>query len=226
MIKFIPSVLTLANLLCGFAAIALADPWYSMLLIVTGAILDSVDGLVARALHAESEFGKQADSLADLVTFGVAPALLIFQMLFANPLWISLSVAALIPLGAAIRLATFNTDTRQKTSFRGLPTPAAGLFLAPLPWLEYSGQIDLFFRPVSLILFVLIALLMVLPVPMFSFKALKNKGIDRIFPLALLAGSLLLVIFFGWGGLPLGVVLYILLSILYGLIRKNNLPTG
>lgn len=226
MIRLIPSVLTLANLLCGFAAIALADPWYSMLLIVTGAILDSVDGLVARALHAESEFGKQADSLADLVTFGVAPAVLVFQMLFANPLWISLSVAALIPLCAAIRLAKFNTDTRQKTSFRGLPTPAAGLFLAPLPWLEYSGKIDLFFRPVSLILFVLIALLMVLPIPMFSFKALKNKGIDRIFPLALLAGSLLLIIFFGWAGLPLGVLLYIVLSIVYGLIRKNNQPAG
>lgn len=226
MIRLIPSVLTLANLLCGFAAIALADPWYSMLLIVTGAILDSVDGLVARALHAESEFGKQADSLADLVTFGVAPAVLVFQMLFANPLWISLSVAALIPLCAAIRLAKFNTDARQKTSFRGLPTPAAGLFLAPLPWLEYSGKIDLFFRPVSLILFVLIALLMVLPIPMFSFKTLKNKGIDRIFPLALLAGSLLLIIFFGWGGLPLGVVLYIMLSIVYGLIRKNSQPAG
>jgi CDP-diacylglycerol---serine O-phosphatidyltransferase len=221
-IRAIPSILTLGNLLLGFVAIALGDPYIGMILICCGALLDISDGMVARALHATSAFGKQVDSLADLVTFGVAPAFLIFQYLFIHPLWLSLSVASLIPLAAAIRLAKFNTDETQKTSFKGLPTPAAGLFLAPLPYLEFSGQIDLFFRPAALVLFVAIALLMVLPIPMFSFKAIQKKGIDRVFPIILLVGAVVLIIWLHWLALPLIVVFYILLSLIYAITRGKN----
>lgn len=224
-VKVIPSLLTLGNLLCGFAAIVLADPLYSMALICIAAVIDTFDGLVARALNATSDFGKQIDSLADIVSFGVAPGVLIYQHLL-HPNYYSVVLAGLIPLFAAIRLARFNTDARQSVSFRGLPTPAAGLFLIPLPFIDLEYGFYLYGNPLLTIIIIAVALLMVLPLPMFSFKAMKKTGTEKVFPILLLAGSVALIIFMKWQALPLAVILYILLSVVYTIWRPKKNDTA
>lgn len=208
-------MLTLGNLLMGFAAILMADnPLWGMILICAGALFDISDGLAARALKAESEFGKQLDSLADIVTFGVAPAVFLYTQLLPNS-FAGMAVAALIPVCAAIRLAKFNTDESQSTVFKGLPSPAAGLFFAGLPVLvnDYFAGTDL--TPLLFALTAGVALLMVSNINMFSFKAMKSPGRNRLYPIVLLAGGVLLILLLGWKSLSLLVVWYVLLSLVF-----------
>ncbi len=212
----IPSALTMCNLLLGFAAIAMSDltPFYAMVCIYLAAVFDGIDGLAARAFNAITPFGKQLDSLADMVTFGVAPAVLIYQHLLP-PGYSSLIIVAIIPLFAAIRLARFNNDTSQSTSFRGLPTPAAALFLAPLPYIDLEYAFRLYNEPLLIAAVVVAALLMLMPIRMFSFKGLKDTGPNRVFPILLILGSIGLLIPFQWMAMPLIIILYLLLSLLY-----------
>lgn len=162
----IPDILTTANLSCGVASILLASQGQLTLacwLVFAGAAFDVLDGLAARALGGGSELGKQLDSLADMVTFGVAPAFIAaispieslqlvtslhrdfvptdfpspYGELFDQPLWASVTTALLIAIASAWRLAKFNIDTRQATGFLGLATPANALFWASMgciPW--------------------------------------------------------------------------------------------
>ena len=127
---------------------------WGCLFIFMAAVVDFLDGFVARLFKASSEMGKQLDSLADVVSFGVAPGLIMYQLLrisFAKEedgldtsvMWIL--PALLIPCAAAWRLAKFNIDTEQQYSFKGLPTPAAGLFVASLPLIIHFGQFGLQF---------------------------------------------------------------------------------
>ena len=161
MIKsFIPNFLTLLNLICGCFSIAFAFQFQFdavLILVLMGVLLDFLDGMAARLLHAESNFGKQLDSLSDLVTSGVVPGIVVYQLFklsgnrvldfdlnsFINPIFnldlvFSISpvafIAFLITLGSAVRLAKFNT-TDYTDEFEGLPTPANALFFAALPLL-------------------------------------------------------------------------------------------
>lgn len=162
----IPDILTTANLSCGVASILLASQGQLTLacwLVFAGAAFDVLDGLAARALGGGSELGKQLDSLADMVTFGVAPGMLLFRMplglakeitargdlmdvihndslvigLIASGndslKWFAMAAAILIPVFSAWRLAKFNIDTAQRSGFLGLPTPANALFWSSLP---------------------------------------------------------------------------------------------
>lgn len=113
---WIPSTLTLLNLALGFIAMALNHPVYSLSLILAGCFLDVFDGLLARLLNATSPFGKELDSLADIVTFGLAPAWLVYQFCLEHTA-INLLLVTLLPVFSAIRLAKFNTDTSQKSNF-------------------------------------------------------------------------------------------------------------
>ncbi|MFN3342671.1 MAG: CDP-diacylglycerol--serine O-phosphatidyltransferase [Flavobacteriales bacterium] len=144
--KHIPNLFTLGNLLCGCLSVVAAFRWelqFATYLILFGAFLDFFDGFIARLLKVSGEIGKQLDSLADMVTFGVAPGMIVFQMLRVSQWGDGLKmdelyhpiafIAFLIPLFSAYRLAKFNIDTRQSDRFIGLPTPANALFFSSFP---------------------------------------------------------------------------------------------
>jgi CDP-diacylglycerol--serine O-phosphatidyltransferase len=186
--------------------------------VAVAALFDFLDGLAARLLKAFSPLGKELDSLADLVSFGVAPASAVFILLrdlslfpgYLSPLhpWLPY-LAFLIPVFSAFRLAKFNLDERQTTSFTGLPTPANGLF-----WIGYccgmagavSENENLFY--LTAVMVILLSLLMIAGIPMFS---LKSKQLTK--PLILVVLMILLVVFFGLGGIAWGIIAYILLSV-------------
>ena len=128
----IPNIITLGNLTCGVAACYMASQgflWQAAVYIIAGIFLDFFDGLAARLLGVASPVGRELDSLADVVTSGVAPALILFEAIPLDPTWLYvLSLAAfLMPAFAAYRLAKFNLDTRQSHSFLGLPAPSNAL---------------------------------------------------------------------------------------------------
>lgn len=146
---FIPNFLTSMNLFCGCLGISFAvseNLVYSAILIGTGAIFDFLDGFAARLLKGGSELGKQLDSLADMVTFGVLPGLILYQLTVISlkdyyipfdkreTVHILIScIAFLVPVFSALRLGKFNIDTRQTDRFLGLPTPANAIFIASFP---------------------------------------------------------------------------------------------
>jgi CDP-diacylglycerol--serine O-phosphatidyltransferase len=130
MTKNVPNFITLLNLLSGFAATVLASKGYNeyaALLIIAGGIFDFCDGFAARLLKSYSAIGKELDSLADVVTFGIAPGAIVLNLLIVAGMAMAPAfvLACLIPAASALRLAKFNTDATQSTSFRGLATPAS-----------------------------------------------------------------------------------------------------
>ena len=171
----IPNILTLCNLFCG--CLGLVAIWegkqpIASYLILLGACFDVLDGLVARMLKSYSELGKQLDSLADMTTFGVLPALLMFDMMryTVNNVWATLGF--MLALFAALRLAKFNIDERQSRHFIGLPSPAMAIAVASLPLIAY-------YQPFSVVLLnynilgiftILLSWVMVAEIPLFSFK--------------------------------------------------------
>lgn len=127
----IPNLITLSNLLCGFLSILFAskgDYQNAGILILMGMMFDSMDGRIARMLDAQSEIGKELDSLADVVTFGVAPSVLVYYYSFSEYGFIGMVIAGLFPLFGAYRLARFNitTNTSNQHYFTGVPITAAG----------------------------------------------------------------------------------------------------
>lgn len=219
----IPSILTLANFIAGFAAILINQPFYGLILVLTGCFFDIFDGIVARALHVSSEFGKQIDSLSDIVSFGIAPAYLLYQHVLPHtPL--SLIIVSLLPVFSAIRLAHFNTDLSQRYSFKGLPTPANGIFFASLPYINilynnlFSTQIIL-----SYIIIILFSLLMILPIRMFSFKRITEKGLNSIISIFFILIMIILFCWIKWLAIPAGVIIYIVLSLFYAIFYKSTI---
>lgn len=134
-VKAIPSLLTLSNLVIGLVAMGMGyhgNIGEAALLVVIGMLLDTLDGRAARLLHAESEFGKQLDSLSDLVTFGVAPAFIMYLSVLQPLGLIGMIIAILFPICGALRLARFNVQTKSSHYFVGLPITAAGGILATM----------------------------------------------------------------------------------------------
>lgn len=136
-IKTIPNILTIGNLFAGIIAMIFAMQGnerfitYAAIMIIIGMLLDGLDGRVARLLKAESDFGKELDSLSDIVTFGVAPALIMYNVFLVDAGWVGIFITALFPICGALRLARFNTQTHKKCGyFIGLPITAAGGVLA------------------------------------------------------------------------------------------------
>jgi CDP-diacylglycerol--serine O-phosphatidyltransferase len=225
--KHIPNIITLANLVSGCIAITMAFQGqfgWVMFWVAMAAIFDFLDGMLARVLRAQSALGKELDSLADVVSFGVAPSMALFvlmrdHLLFADflaPIAIFIPyLAFLIPAFSALRLAKFNVDDRQTTSFLGLPTPANGLFWASfcfgiLPFVDgcyYTLFLAIFF------IFVM-SFLMISEIPMFSFKIKKVgfRGNERQIGIVVLA--IALIALFGIIGIAMSILAYILLSIL------------
>lgn len=167
LIKWIPSILTLGNLSCGIFAILMLswDSEAAALLIIIGMIFDLLDGFAARKLHAESLFGQELDSLCDMVTFGVAPALLIYVEKLYHLNMIGVLLVALFIICGAIRLARFNTQADQMSDFLGVPITIAGGFLAIFSLLASQLNMSL-----TVIVVILLSILMVSRVRIPSLK--------------------------------------------------------
>lgn len=219
--KHIPNTLTCCNLLSGCMAVIAAfncEPWHALLWIVSGALFDFCDGLSARLLKAYSPIGKELDSLADLVTFGLAPSVLCFTALkgLSYPCdWLTQFypyIGFALVTFAALRLAKFNIDERQTTSFLGLAVPANALFWGGL------FQMDLNAIPVAPwilgVLVIIFAGLMVSEIPMFSLKFKNLSWSDNKIRFIFLLVSVLILIVLGRQGLSAVIGWYIILSIL------------
>ena len=221
----IPNALTCCNLICGCMATGAAfygNYRWALLMIVAGAVFDFFDGMVARLLGVSSPIGKELDSLADVVTFGVAPSAVLFYLFhevhypqMLEPLSKVLPYTAfLMAAFSALRLAKFNLDTRQTTSFIGLPTPANALFWASIAVGQHAFLVSLKFNVVFLFLFMFLScLLLVAEVPLFSLKfkdlSWQHNRVQYIF----LLGCLVLLPF-KLSALSAIIVWYVILSLI------------
>ena len=230
-IRHIPNALTCLNLFSGCVASVMAfEAHYEMalLFIVISALFDFLDGLAARALHAYSAIGKDLDSLSDDVSFGVAPSLIVFSLFkeMHYPAYME-SVAGwwpylafLISIFSALRLAKFNNDTRQTTSFIGLPVPANALFWASLVAGFHPILIQTDFHPLYLLLLVgLFSWLLVSEIPMFSLKFKNFTWKDNKVSFVFLLLSAFLLVLMGIKGFSVAILCYILMSL--GTCRKK-----
>jgi len=219
--RHIPNTITCCNLLSGCMAVMAAfhsDAWRTLIWVVAGALFDFCDGLSARALKAYSPIGKELDSLADLVTFGLAPAMLCLMTLrsFDYGCYAVASyypyIGLLLVVFSALRLAKFNTDERQTSSFLGLAVPANALFWCGLFQKDWA---DVTFAPWIIgILVLLFAWLMVSEIPMFSLKFKNLKWTDNKVRFMFLVISVAILVTMREKGLSAVIGWYIILSIL------------
>ncbi len=246
--KQIPNIFTLLNLCLGVVAIVCilqtgesiatlqGNEWqislpesmsWAALFLGLAAVVDFLDGFVARLFKATSEMGKQLDSLADVVSFGVAPGLILYQLLrislasepsgLDTPI-IAVLPAMLFPAAAAWRLARFNLDTRNIEHFEGVPTPAAGLFVASLPILLHYNPFNI--QPILTNKWVLYAICLLLPwlmvstIPLLNLKFKNFKFAENKSRFILLILSLIFIVFLGWLAIPAIFISYILVSLL------------
>ena len=215
----IPNAITSLNLFFGcMACIAalsngcLVAPYIGAFwLIALSAVADFLDGLVARWLHAVSAIGKELDSLADLVSFGLAPALILYSMMNREDDLLAL-FALLLPVFGALRLARFNVDTNQATTFTGLPIPANAIF-----WIGFTDWYYQYDCPVWIVvlLIVVMSLLMVCPLRMFSLKMHNLSSLKENWAQYLqIVATVAFVVLMGLPGLAAAIALYVLLSII------------
>jgi CDP-diacylglycerol--serine O-phosphatidyltransferase len=250
--KQIPNLFTLLNLVFGcIAIIFILQPGeniavlqdgnlminlperitYASFFIFAAGIIDFLDGFVARLMKASSEMGKQLDSLSDAVTFGVAPALIMYQLLRMSYLKeasaFDTSILLLLPTlliacCAVWRLAKFNIDARQSTTFFGVPTPITGFVVASLPLIIWFNQWNLAEPLVNKwVLYIITLVLSVMMVADVSIMSLKFK--DYSFKnnqpkFILVAAAIILAVVFQWAAIPLIYVVYVVLSLL---LRKK-----
>tara|TARA_R110001606_G_scaffold11821_1_gene51009 strand:+ start:2525 stop:3268 length:744 start_codon:yes stop_codon:yes gene_type:complete len=244
--KHIPNLLTLGNLLFGtIATIAAVNGNFEIaaLSVAIGIVLDFFDGFAARLLNVSGELGKQLDSLADMVTSGVVPGIVLFSLLQENSLNFferttdTLKIASfstgylpyfglLLTLAACYRLANFNIDTRQSDSFIGLPTPAMSLFVIALPLIPlYSDNqffIDLVQNNYFLIGVVLVlSYLMNAEIPLFSLKFKNYRFKENVLKYIFLVASLIMILTLEVISIPLVIILYVLLSVGSNLSNKT-----
>ena len=264
----IPNFITSLNIAAGSLSIIFSFeglPKEAAYFILAAAGFDFLDGLSARLLNARSDMGKELDSLADIISFGVAPAIIVYHIMKSSLLidvlyphnletyrMLYLFSFVLIPVFSGLRLAKFNVDDRQTSSFIGLPTPANALFFAAIPIVASQNPFEpilfLFYNKDYLLYIIIISsLLLVSPIPMFSFKFKNLKLKENAMRYFFLFLSFLLLIGAGWEkgnllwsiissgrlhflfpeifyiiakGLPVIIFLYILLSIINSLYLK------
>ncbi|MBL7733036.1 MAG: CDP-alcohol phosphatidyltransferase family protein [Chitinophagaceae bacterium] len=248
--KQIPNVFTLLNLVFGCLAIvftlqngfiAQTDEqgapvldipekiWMASLFIGLAALVDFLDGFVARLLKAGSEMGKQLDSLSDLVSFGVAPGMIVYQFLRLSVareesgldtsiLW--MMPAFVLPAAAAWRLARFNLDSSQSYSFKGMPVPAVGIFFASLPLIYWNVNEqwinDIFWNKwFWLALVALFSWLMISTLPLMALKFKDFSFKNNMPKYLLLIISALALVLLKWLAVPFIVLAYVILSLLF-----------
>ena len=233
--RHIPNFITSLNLFSGCIGIILALQYridYAAYFIVVSALFDFLDGLAARVLHVKSEIGKELDSLADVVSFGVLPGIIVYQLMAASPntpaagsvISIFSLLALIIPVLSAVRLAKFNLDTRQTTSFIGLPVPANALFLGSLPLIKMqsrysdslswlSGVTDNYY--VLGLLAIGMSLMLVSELPLISLKFSNLKITDNKPQFILVLFAITAFALLTFTAIPLIILAYIVLSVLF-----------
>lgn len=231
----IPNILTLINLFFGCIALVFAFNFHLAFVpycILVSLIADFFDGFSARAFKTNSELGKQLDSLADVVSFGVVPAVVLFQLLWQyfestnTTEWRQLIFSApalLIALFAALRLAKFNIDTRQSDGFIGLATPASTIFVIGILLIFLANSFnlsDVIFKPLFLYAVTAsLCYLMISEIPMFSFKFKSYGWKGNEFRYFFLLVSAILLALLNVVAIPIIIVLYILFSLLKPIIK-------
>jgi CDP-diacylglycerol--serine O-phosphatidyltransferase len=224
----IPNGFTLLNLLSGVIGIIWVlqgDILSGAYFILISTVFDFFDGFAARILKVPSEIGKQLDSLADLVSFGVLPGFILFKMAEVQSGWEWLPYFTLIvPLLSAYRLAKFNLDIRQSDRFIGLPTPANALFISTLPYLGISvPQVGVWLNnPLILVIVAwVMAILLVLEIPLIALKFKNFLLKSNVFRYTLLGMAALLISFLGLAGIPWVILAYISLSLIENGIKRQ-----
>ena len=245
--KQIPNIFTLLNLFFGCIAIVFAlqntieitadgqfvrlteELYYASLFIGIAAVIDFLDGFVARALNASSEMGKQLDSLADVVSFGAAPSIILYQFLRMSFIreneGVETSMLWLVPAfvfacAGAYRLARFNLDTEQSFGFKGVPIPAAGLVVASLPLIYWNMQTEMVYTILMnkwflYGLIILLSFLMVSKLPLMALK-FKDFSIKSNLPKFILVGiAVATALLLKWLAIPIVFIAYIILSLLH-----------
>lgn len=245
--QHIPNAITLLNLYCGCIGLAFAhagNVGMAGLMVIVAAILDFADGFLARKLNVKSALGGQLDSLADLISFGVLPAFIALEMFNWSALDVSwakrykmegtnaISLYIFIfTAAAALRLAIFNTSDDQKTSFKGMPSPAAGLFMAsfalvyayglqssPIPYQMVEAYV---LNPAVILPSAIgMGVLMLLPIRLISFKFSNFNLGENLFRYLLIIGAIVLIPIFGFLAIQLIVLLYLILSITQNIVAK------
>ena len=225
--KHIPNLITLLNLFSGCIALVFAfesDFAMAFYFVSLGIFLDFFDGFFFFFFKVSSPLGLQLDSLADMVTSGAVPGLVMYQMMSNNAATEGVMqyfpfLGFIIALGSCYRLANFNIDTRQTDSFIGLPTPANALFILSLPLvLQFSESLFVLELLTNqwflLVITVLSAYMLNAEIPLFSLKIKKFSFKENALQIIFLILSVLLLIFFQYLGIPLLILLYVLLSVL------------
>lgn len=238
--KSIPNIFTALNFLCGcFAAYLAYRNLFeaAFLMVFLGAFFDLFDGFFARLLKVESDFGLQFDSMADLITSGFVPGIVMYNLfleigvqevhLVTQILQSEFTftyapyalISFLIPLGAGIRLARFNIDKEQRYDFRGLPAPANALFIVALPLLIEHPLFELlkpsltsYFSMFAIVL--CSAMLMNIRLPLFSFKIKSFNLKEYSYQMVLLLLSLPAFYIFNWAAVPLLILVYLVLNLI------------
>jgi len=232
---WVPNAITAMNLVCGSMSVFFAvdgQLGWAAVFIFAAAVFDFLDGFAARLLKAYSTIGKELDSLADMVSFGLAPAAIVFTMLELTLFgknqaiqeieanwsqWITLVTSLVIPIAGAFRLAKFNTDDRQSEQFLGMPIPANAIFFASLALILELGT-NAAIVPVILNKYTLLSaifassFLMVSELPMFNLKFKNLKLKENALRFLFLGITLLMLVFLQLYALPLIIIWYVLLS--------------
>ena len=240
--KHIPNTITGLNAVSGCIAVYMAfngELVNASIFIFIGAMFDFCDGLSARLLNAYSEIGKEMDSLADVISFGFAPAAIAYRLL-ADMLGMELmdlfngnysASILLIPfvmvMFSALRLAKFNIDTRQTTSFIGMPTPANALLWASFPVILKYGEISFVKDMINnqwflIVLVFAMSYILVAEIPMFSFKMKSLKLKDNYTRYIFLLTIILLVVILGISAMAFLVPLYVLFSIVENMLKSKK----
>ena len=237
--KHIPNLITLGNLFCGTIATIYAvqaDFVFAGLFVILGILFDFFDGFAARLFQVSGELGKQLDSLADMVTSGVVPGIIMLKLIEVNTINASNSffddsilgislVGLVLTLGACYRLAKFNIDTRQSDSFIGLPTPAMSLFVISLPLIQQYSNIEFALNLITnnyflIAITILLTYLMNAQLPLFSLKFKDYSVKSNLIKYVFLIASLLMIIFLQYISIPLIIIVYVVLSVISNFSKK------
>ena len=241
----IPNSFTMLNLFCGCAALVMVADYkfdLAFYLVCLGIFFDFWDGFFARKFKVSGELGLQLDSLADVVTSGVVPGLMIFKLLLdiqedsTSVYYLTEEyyymgfvpyLGFIITLASAYRLAKFNIDTRQTDSFIGLPTPANALFIMSIPMIQFDGThewlVNALFNPFVLLIISLVSAYMLnAEIPLFSLKIKDFRWDKNKLQVFFLAIAATLLLFLGFTALPIIILLYVVLSVVNNTFLVKN----
>lgn len=224
-----PNLLTLCNLVSGSLAVVFTLRYdglqMAFFMIVAAAVFDFLDGFAARLFHSNSAVGVQLDSLSDMVSFGLAPSVILLSMFESSGGVGEIGYGVFILAAfSALRLAKFNIDERQHDRFIGLPTPAAALLVASAGYM-FEAKVFTLHPALTLAAALVLGVLLISEIPMFALKfkqyGFRGNEIRYIF----LAVSLIALLVWGFGAVSLIILLYILISVIGSLVCKSA-PRG